>query len=87
MSRGRLGVAVVRHEAGFSIITDGDIRRAVEQFGEGLFKHRAGFDVPECRTRLLKRPELKTHWRSWISSVFPTLLVVDQDELCGVFQK
>ncbi|MDE1180430.1 KpsF/GutQ family sugar-phosphate isomerase [Paraburkholderia sp.] len=41
MTRGRLGLAIVRREAGWGLITDGDIRRAIETHGDTLFQKAA----------------------------------------------
>ncbi|MET5021438.1 KpsF/GutQ family sugar-phosphate isomerase, partial [Burkholderia pseudomallei] len=44
MTRGRLGLAMVRRETGFGIVTDGDVRRAIEAAGDTRFR-RAAWDL------------------------------------------
>ncbi|MBN3756911.1 KpsF/GutQ family sugar-phosphate isomerase [Paraburkholderia sp. Tr-20389] len=37
MTRGRLGLAIVRRQTGWGVVTDGDLRRAIQAFGDALF--------------------------------------------------
>lgn len=88
MSRGGLGIAIVELDDGLGIVTDGDVRRSVEKYGDGLLSQRA-LDLASRQphsipvgTRVGTALELMT--RHEVSS----LLVLDpQTGLAGVFRK
>lgn len=87
MSEGRLGLAIVRCAAGWGIITDGDVRRAIEQHGAAVFGLQAADFMsrdPACvapGTRVEDALLLMENRR------ITALLVCDGDELVGVFKK
>jgi arabinose-5-phosphate isomerase len=41
MTRGSLGLAIVKHAEGWGLVTDGDIRRAIERYNEAVFEKSA----------------------------------------------
>lgn len=41
ISAAGLGVAIINNEVGFGLITDGDLRRGIEQYGDQIFYQRA----------------------------------------------
>jgi arabinose-5-phosphate isomerase len=87
MTRARLGLAIVVGEGGLGLITDGDVRRAIENHGHALFEMSAGdLMTPEpCAVAVGTRSvdALDLMERRKIS----TLLVMDGDRLVGVFRK
>lgn len=87
MSRGRLGIAIVDHEKGYGIITDGDIRRAVEKYGESLFKYSALDLMSPNAQQIAKSTRVEDALTLMDKKAITTLLVVDQSKLCGVFKK
>ncbi|AIO66828.1 KpsF/GutQ family sugar-phosphate isomerase [Burkholderia oklahomensis] len=87
MTRGRLGLAIVRCETGWGIITDGDIRRAVETHGDALFRRVAAdlMSSDPAMVRLGTRVEdalLLMETRR-----INALLVSDGEDVVGVFKK
>ena len=87
MSRGSLGIAIVDHEKGYGIITDGDIRRAVEKYGESLFKYSALDLMSPHAQQIAKSTRVEDALSLMDKKAITTLLVVDQDKLCGVLKK
>ncbi|AOJ01065.1 MULTISPECIES: KpsF/GutQ family sugar-phosphate isomerase [Burkholderia] len=87
MTRGRLGLAIVRCETGWGIITDGDIRRAVETHGDALFRRVAAdlMSIDPAMVRVGTRVEdaLLLMEARHINA----LLVFDGDDVVGVFKK
>lgn len=84
---GGLGIAIVQSSAGLGIVTDGDIRRAVQKYGDNLFQVTAN-DVmtpdPACiasGTRIEDALYLMDKQR------ITSLLVTDKGQVIGVFKK
>jgi len=88
MSKGRLGLAIVLEEHEIvGVITDGDIRRAMEEFEDSFFRLKAedlmskNPKTVKRREKLLKAQELMNQFK------VNSLLVVNEDNLlCGVVQ-
>lgn len=87
MTRARLGLAIVGTGTGLGVITDGDVRRAIERHGDGLFRMTAAalMTAEPCVVATGTRVEdaMSLMERRGISS----LLVLDGDRLAGVFRK
>lgn len=87
ITRSGLGLAVVRADSAWAIITDGDVRRALERYGKDVFDQKACdlMTVDPARVPVGTRVEdaLLLMERRRISA----LLVFDKDELVGVFKK
>lgn len=87
MSQGRLGVAVVKAESGWGLITDGDVRRAIEVHRDNVFA-KVARDLmslnPACvhvGTRIEDALGLMDQRR------ITSLLVLDGNDVVGVFKK
>lgn len=87
ITRSNLGLAIVRTGGGWAIITDGDVRRAVERYGKDVFEHQAGDlmsrDPAHVPVGTRVEDALQLMERRRISS----LLVFDGNELVGIFKK
>src|SRR5690606_21816204 len=87
ITRSKLGLALVRPSNGWAIITDGDVRRAVERYGKDVFEHRAealmSHDPAQVPVGTRVEDALQLMERRKISS----LLVFDGNELVGIFKK
>lgn len=84
---GKLGLAIVHHDTGVGIVTDGDVRRAIEGNGEKFFTMTAiAMMTPHP---VVVDPAMATHeaielmHRSKITS----LLVQSKGKIVGVFKK
>lgn len=87
MTRGRLGLAIVRRETGFGIVTDGDVRRAIEAYGDTLFR-RAASDLMSADPAMVP---LGTRVEDALLMMearrINALLVFDGEDVVGVFKK
>lgn len=87
ITRSSLGLALVQHQGLWAIITDGDVRRALETFGKDVFQKKAGdlMSTDPARVSVGARVEdaLLLMERRHISA----LLVFDSERLVGVFKK
>jgi len=87
ITRSNLGLAIVRTGDRWAIITDGDVRRAVERYGKEVFEHQAGdlMSLDPAHVPIGTRVEdaLQLMERRRISS----LLVFDRQDLVGIFKK
>lgn len=87
ITRSSLGLAIVQNQGDWAVITDGDVRRAVEAFGKDVFQKTAGglMSLDPARVSVGTRVEdaLVLMERRRISA----LLVFDHDRLVGVFKK
>lgn len=87
MTKGRLGLSVVVNDGTISgIITDGDLRRTMEKYGESVFKLKAG-DImtsnPKCISKDVGIVEVQNKLKEFkINSI----LVADEGKLIGVVQ-
>ena len=87
MTRGSLGLAIVRHSDGWGLITDGDIRRAIERHSEAVF----GKSAAELMSRDPAIVPLGTRVEDALmlmdSRRITSLLVFDNEQIVGVFKK
>ncbi|MBA0167783.1 KpsF/GutQ family sugar-phosphate isomerase [Pectobacterium sp. CFBP8739] len=82
-----LGLAIVRTKDSWAVITDGDIRRALEQHGKDFFDRKA----VEVMTRNPVRVSVGTRTEDALQLMerrkISALLVFDRDDLVGIFKK
>jgi len=87
ITRSNLGLAIVQEAEGWAIITDGDVRRAVERYGKEVFEHQASdlMSRDPAHVPIGTRVEdaLLLMERRRISA----LLVFDGNDLAGIFKK
>jgi arabinose-5-phosphate isomerase len=87
ITRSSLGLALVDTGNGWAIITDGDVRRALEKHGKGIFdRHACDF-----MTRNPIRVNVGTRVEDALSLMerheITALLVFENDSLIGIFKK
>lgn len=87
ITRGRLGLAIVKANHEIGLITDGDLRRAMERLAGDVFQ----VDAKSIMTRNPKTtsPTASAHdaVQRMHQSKITSLLVVENDQVVGVFQK
>lgn len=87
MSKGSLGLAIVKADNGFGVVTDGDIRRAVEQYGDNVFQKTAS----ELMSRDPAMVPLGTRVEDALMLMdqrkITSLLVFKQNTVVGIFKK
>ncbi|MFT4188378.1 MAG: KpsF/GutQ family sugar-phosphate isomerase [Aeromicrobium sp.] len=87
ITNSQLGLTAVRTEGGFAIITDGDLRRAIEKFGPTLFNQTAA----DLMTRNPASIAVGTRMESALTKMdrqqISALLVFDGPELVGILKK
>jgi len=87
MSKTRLGIAIVQENSKtVGIITDGDIRRAMEEFENSFFRLKAEDLMSKSPKTVQKEAKLLDAQNLMNESKVNSLLVVDNNELCGVVQ-
>lgn len=87
MSRGRLGLAIVSDVEGYGIITDGDIRRLIEEHQAVAFKKKAN-DFMSLKPAIVNvGTRVKDALELMEARKITSLLVVDRDAILGVFKK
>ncbi|QNB12249.1 KpsF/GutQ family sugar-phosphate isomerase [Paraburkholderia bannensis] len=87
MTQGRLGLAIVRRGNSWGIITDGDIRRAIERFGDQLFARRAA-DIMSIDPVMIPRGTRVEDALDLMQRHSIGALLVSQDGgIVGVFRK
>ncbi|WP_017446080.1 KpsF/GutQ family sugar-phosphate isomerase [Gayadomonas joobiniege] len=88
MSKGRLGIAIVAVADGeYGIITDGDVRRAVEQYGQQSFAVRAEQMMSLNPRSVSIGTRVEDALNRMQEKQITTLLVFNGKKLAGVFKK
>ncbi len=87
VSKARLGLAIVQDaNSTVGIITDGDIRRAMEEFEDTFFKLKAEYLMTKNPKTIQKEAKLIDAQNLMNDYKVNSLLVVDNNKLCGVVQ-
>ena len=87
MSKSRLGLAIVQNDAQtIGIITDGDVRRAMEAFEESFFTLSAKKLMSKNPKSIEKKVKLTEAQKLMTESKVNSLLVIDNNILSGVVQ-
>ena len=87
MSQGGLGIAIVQVEAGLGVVTDGDIRRALEQHGQQVFVQTAENLVSLNPASVPPETRVEDALALMEQRQITRLLVITDGELLGVFKK
>ena len=87
MTRGSLGLAIVRHSDGWGLITDGDIRRAIERHSEAVFGKSAAELMSSDPTIVPLGTRVEDALMLMDSRRITSLLVFDNEQIVGVFKK
>ncbi len=87
ITRSSLGLAIVQDQGNWAIITDGDVRRAVEAFGRDVFQKSAGDLMSRNPSRVNVGTRVEDALVLMDRRRISSLLVFDSDRLVGVFKK
>lgn len=87
MSQGGLGLAIVNSAEGMGVITDGDIRRALEQHGQQVFGHSAQDLMSLNPASVPPDTRVEDALALMEQRQITRLVVVADGELVGVFKK
>lgn len=87
MTRGSLGLAIVRHSDGWGLITDGDIRRAIERHSEAVFGKSAAELMSSDPAIVPLGTRVEDALMLMDSRRITSLLVFDNEQIVGVFKK
>jgi len=87
MSRGRLGVAIVRSSSGLGLITDGDVRRGIEEYKDNAFSKMAKDFMTLNPSAVTAETRIEDALVIMDNRHITSLLVLDGGEVVGVFKK
>lgn len=88
MSEGRLGLAIVRRsDQGWGIVTDGDIRRAIEQHGAAVFQLKAADFMSRDPAMVARGTRVEDALALMDGRRITALLVNEGKDVVGVFKK
>ena len=87
ISKGELGIAIVKFATRYGIITDGDIRRAMENKHKEPFDLQASDIVTNNPLSVLSNSRVHEAISLMESKKVNTLLVIDNEKLLGVIKK
>jgi arabinose-5-phosphate isomerase len=87
MSRAGLGIAIVMNERKPHIITDGDLRRAIESYREALFTKTAADIMVEKPISVVVGTRVEDALILMDKHGVTSLLIMESDKVIGVFQK
>lgn len=86
ISNGRLGMAIVQGEKP-SIITDGDLRRALERYEQDIFAKKASELMTTNPVTVVKGTRVEDALKLMDSKRISSLIVLDNGAVAGVFRK
>lgn len=87
MMTGILGVAVIEHDSGFGIVTDGDIRRAIETHGERTFG-KCAQDIMTHNPIIIDYDEMvQKAFQVMKNNKVHSLIVTKNGQYIGVFKR
>lgn len=87
MNAGRLGLAIVSDVANLGMITDGDIRRAIEQFQSNIFSKTAEDFMSVNPVTVAEGTRIEDALQLMDNKQITSLLVTKNDQVVGVFKK
>jgi arabinose-5-phosphate isomerase len=87
MSKGALGMAIVQSSEGLGVVTDGDIRRALEQHGQQVFSQTAADLMSLNPSSVPPETRVEDALALMEQRQITRLLVLSEGELVGVFKK
>lgn len=87
ISSGGLGMAIVMVDDSPSIITDGDLRRAIERYSETIFSKSAGDIMSGNPVSIMSGTRVEDALQLMDQKKISSVLVTDQGKVVGVFKK
>jgi arabinose-5-phosphate isomerase len=82
-----LGLAIIGNNSSASIITDGDVRRAIERFGKDVFDLKAQDLMTQNPTKVPIGTRVEDALALMDRKKISSLLVFDNDSIVGIFKK
>ncbi|GHB05397.1 KpsF/GutQ family sugar-phosphate isomerase [Modicisalibacter luteus] len=87
ISQSGLGIAIVPHGLSWGIITDGDVRRAIEKYGQEVFAKRAHDFMTTDPAQVSPATRVEDALFAMEKKSISALLVIENNRLLGVFKK
>lgn len=87
MSSSSLGLAIVAHAEGWGLVTDGDIRRAIERYSEAVFGKRAGELMSRDPAMVPVGTRVEDALLLMDKRQITSLLVFEGEQIVGVLKK
>lgn len=87
MSQGRLGLAIVEEPGSLGIVTDGDIRRAIERHGPAVFKKSASDLMTRDPVTVAVGTRVEDALIFMERKQITSLLILEDGRVVGVFKK
>lgn len=87
ITRSSLGLAIVKIENGWGIITDGDIRRALESYGQKVFERSAAELATRNPQSISKDARVEVAIELMEMRGISSLLVMEGEDVVGVIKK
>ncbi|WP_341217772.1 KpsF/GutQ family sugar-phosphate isomerase [Neptunomonas phycophila] len=87
MSAGRLGLAIIKDVDGYAMITDGDVRRLIEQYKEAAFSKVASDFMSLNPAQVPLGTRVEDALALVESRKITSLLITDKNSVVGVFKK
>lgn len=87
MSRGGLGLAIISRPNGWGLISDGDIRRAIERYGDTVFEKTAEHLMSPDPITVSLHTRVEDALTLMENRKITRLLVSDGNDIVGVFKK
>tara|TARA_R110000764_G_scaffold161230_1_gene248511 strand:+ start:418 stop:1359 length:942 start_codon:yes stop_codon:yes gene_type:complete len=87
ITQSSLGLAIIKNGSAWAIITDGDIRRAIEQFGKNVFDKRASDLMTENAASVSIGTRVEDALALMERRKISSLLVLEKETVVGVFKK
>tara|TARA_Y100001968_G_scaffold252541_1_gene238027 strand:- start:3023 stop:3973 length:951 start_codon:yes stop_codon:yes gene_type:complete len=87
ITQSSLGLAIVKNGSAWAIITDGDIRRAIERFGKEVFDQCASDLMTDNATSVAVGTRVEDALALMDRRKISSLLVLEKESVVGVFKK
>lgn len=84
---GGLGIAIVESDSGLGIVTDGDIRRAVQKYGDNVFQVTASEVMTPDPASIASGARIEDALYLMDTQKITSLLVTDHSGVIGIFKK
>jgi arabinose-5-phosphate isomerase len=87
ITRGGLGVCLVQDEDEFGLITDGDLRRAIDSFSDSVFSKDAASLMTKSPITINPAASVDDAFVCLEKNKITSLLVKDKNKIIGIFKK
>lgn len=87
ITQGGLGVCLVQNEDEFGLITDGDLRRAIDSFSDSVFSKDAASLMTKSPIMISPTASIDDAFICLEKNKITSLLVKDKNQIIGIFKK